>query len=112
MDSYDKNEFNRITAEYNINFIGAMGKKSKDLAAEQGVEVVCNSGVIDKSILNAITGSRCLILTSRGMVSHTAKRVRDYIQSSGIRLVFSPVGKGAVATDSCQEEEIDYSEAE
>ena len=112
MDSYDKNEFNRITAEYNINFIGAMGKKSKDLAAEQGVEVVCNSGVIDKSILNAITGSRCLILTSRGMVSHTAKRVRDYIQSSGIRLVFSPVGKGAVETDSCQGDEIDYSEAE
>ena len=100
MDAFDKAEFDKIVNEYNITFIGAMGKKSKDLAADNGIEIVCNSGVIDKSILNAITGSRCLILTSSGMVSHTATRVRDYIQNSGIRLVFSPVGVGAAAADS------------
>ena len=100
MDAFDKAEFDKIIAEYNITFIGAMGKKSKDLAADNGIEIVCNSGVIDKSILNAITGSRCLILTSHGMVSHTATRVRDYIQNSGIRLVFSPVGKSASGIES------------
>ncbi|MBZ3934948.1 energy-coupling factor ABC transporter ATP-binding protein [Methanimicrococcus blatticola] len=96
MDEFDKAEFDKIVDEYDINFIGAMGKKSKDIAENNGIDVVCNSGVIDKSILNAITGSRCLILTSSGMVSHTAKRIREYIQNSGIRLIFSPVGKGAL----------------
>lgn len=99
MDGYDKDEFDEIIDKYDINHIGAMGKKSKDLAEEEGINVVCNSGVIDKSILNAITGSRCLILTSEGMVSHTAKRVREYIRNSGIRLVFSPVGKSAAEID-------------
>ncbi|WNY26912.1 energy-coupling factor ABC transporter ATP-binding protein [Methanolapillus ohkumae] len=99
MDSFDKEEFDRILKEYDINFIGAMGKKSKERAEEEGIEVVCNSGVIDKSILNALTGSRCIILTSRGMVEHTAKRVREYIQKSGIRLSFHPVGKSAAEID-------------
>ncbi|MDL2261351.1 ATP-binding cassette domain-containing protein [Methanimicrococcus sp. OttesenSCG-928-J09] len=103
MDSFDKDEFDKIVSEYDINFIGAMGKKSKDIAESQGINVVCNSGVIDKSILNAITGSRCLILTSSGMVSHTAKRVREYIQNSGIRLIFSPIGKSAAELDSRNE---------
>ncbi|WNY28355.1 Vitamin B12 import ATP-binding protein BtuD [Methanimicrococcus stummii] len=95
MDNFDREEFDKIIEEYDIDFIGAMGKKSKDTAESNGINVVCNSGVIDKSILNAITGSRCLILTSEGMVSHTMKRVREYIQNSGIRLIFSPVGKSA-----------------
>ncbi len=99
MDCFDKEEFDKIVREYDINHIGAMGKKSKDVAENNGISVVCNSGVIDKSILNAITGSRCLILTSSGMVSHTAKRIREYIQNSGIRLIFSPVGKGALQMD-------------
>jgi cobalt transport protein ATP-binding subunit len=100
MESFDKEEFDSVLKDYDINFIGAMGKMSKDIAASHGIEIVCNSGVIDKSILNAITGSRCLILTSRGMVAHTAKRVREYIQKSGIRLVFSPVGQSASSIDS------------
>lgn len=99
MDGFDKAEFDKIVGEYDINYIGAMGKKSKDVAENNGIDVVCNAGVIDKSILNAITGSRCLILTSAGMVPHTAKRIREYIQNSGIRLIFSPVGKGAVEID-------------
>lgn len=107
MDCFDKEEFDKIVDEYDINHIGAMGKKSKDIAENNGINVICNAGVIDKSILNAITGSRCLILTSSGMVSHTAKRIREYIQNSGIRLIFSPVGKGAVRID--QESEQDQS---
>ncbi|MCL2863128.1 MAG: ATP-binding cassette domain-containing protein [Methanimicrococcus sp.] len=99
MECFDKDEFESIIKKYDINHIGAMGKLSKDLAENQGITIVCNSGVIDRSILNAITGSRCLILTSKGMVAHTAKRVRDYIQNSGIRLIFSPVGKGAAEVD-------------
>ncbi|MDR2943680.1 MAG: ATP-binding cassette domain-containing protein [Methanosarcinales archaeon] len=99
MDAFDKAEFDKIIETYDINFIGAMGKKSKDIAEDSGIDVVCNSGVIDKSILNAITGSKCLILTSSGMVSHTEKRIREYIQNSGIRLIFSPVGKGAAETN-------------
>lgn len=100
MECFDKDEFDAIIRKYDINHIGAMGKISKDIAESQEIQIVCSSGVIDRSILNAITGSRCLILTSRGMVAHTAKRIRDYIQNSGIRLVFSPVGKGAVEIDS------------
>ncbi|WNY23156.1 Vitamin B12 import ATP-binding protein BtuD [Methanimicrococcus hongohii] len=105
MDSFDKDEFDKIIEEYDIDHIGAMGKKSKDIAENEGINVVCNSGVIDKSILNAITGSRCLIITSKGMVSHTAKRIREYIRNSGIRLVFGPVGKGATEIDSAGKEE-------
>ncbi|MCL2550102.1 MAG: ATP-binding cassette domain-containing protein [Methanimicrococcus sp.] len=99
MESFDKDEFETIVKKYDINHIGAMGKLSKDIAENQGIQIVCNSGVIDRSILNAITGSRCLILTSQGMVAHTAKRVRDYIKNSGIRLIFSPIGKGAAEID-------------
>ncbi|MDV0447164.1 Vitamin B12 import ATP-binding protein BtuD [Methanosarcinaceae archaeon Ag5] len=95
MESYDKDEYAQIVSEYDINFIGAMGKRSKERAEEEGIEIVCNSGVIDKSILNALTGNRCLILTSQGMVEHTSKRIRDYIKKSGIRLSFHPVGKSA-----------------
>jgi cobalt/nickel transport system ATP-binding protein len=100
MDAFDKDEFDSIVKSKDVDFIGVMGKKSKDIADSQGIVVVCNSGVIDKSILNAITGSRCLILTSQGMVAHTTKRIRDYVEKSGIRLVFNSVGKGAVETDS------------
>ncbi|MDY0267394.1 MAG: ATP-binding cassette domain-containing protein [Methanimicrococcus sp.] len=95
MDAYEKDEFDHILQKYEIDFIGAMGKKSKDIADAKNIETVCNSGVIDKSILNAIAGNHCLILTSGGMVSHTSKRIREYIKNSGIRLVFKPVGKNA-----------------
>ncbi|MCL2142356.1 MAG: ATP-binding cassette domain-containing protein, partial [Methanimicrococcus sp.] len=106
MDAFDKDEFDSIVKKEDINFIGAMGKKSKDIAESQGIVIACNSGVIDRSILNAITGSRCLILTSQGMVAHTAKRIRDYVEKSGIRLIFRPVGKGAVEIDSQKNESV------
>ncbi|MDR0766980.1 MAG: ATP-binding cassette domain-containing protein [Methanosarcinales archaeon] len=103
MDCFDKDELDKIIKEHDIDHIGAMGKKSKDIAESADICIVCNSGVIDKSILNAITGSRCLILTSSGMVPHTAKRIRGYIQNSGIRLIFNPVGKSAIELDSQKE---------
>lgn len=111
MECFDKVEFDAIVEKYDINHIGAMGKMSKDLAENQGIPVVCNSGVIDRSILNAITGSRCLILTSRGMVAHTAKRIREYIKNSGIRLIFSPVGRGAAEIDRKSNEDDEMPEA-
>jgi cobalt/nickel transport system ATP-binding protein len=61
-----------------------MGKKSKNLAELDGIHLDVTSGVIDKSILMALCGKRCLILTSGGMVDHAHKRIKEYVEKSGI----------------------------
>jgi cobalt/nickel transport system ATP-binding protein len=50
--------------------------------------------VIDKSILMALCGKRCLILTNGGMVEHAIKRISDYAEKSGIEINVSMVGEG------------------
>ena len=40
------------------------------------------AGVIDKAILMALSGKRCLILTNGGMVKHAMKRISDYVEKS------------------------------
>jgi cobalt/nickel transport system ATP-binding protein len=60
-------------------FVGAMGKKSKTLAEKNGIQLDVTSGVIDKSILMALCGKRCLLLAAGGMVrscSEKDKRIR------------------------------------
>jgi cobalt/nickel transport system ATP-binding protein len=83
-DNYSLPEVNQILKEGEIVFIGAMGKKSKTLAEQDGVRLDVTSGVIDKSILMALCGKRCLILTAGGMVDHAQKRIREYVEKSGI----------------------------
>jgi cobalt/nickel transport system ATP-binding protein len=61
-----------------------MGKKSKTFAEMNGIHLDVTSGVIDKSILMALCGKRCLILTAGGMVDHALKRIMEYVDKSGI----------------------------
>ena len=83
-DIYSLPEVNQILKEGEVVFVGAMGKKSKTLAEQDGVHLDVTSGVIDKSILMALCGKRCLILTAGGMVDHALKRIREYVEKSGI----------------------------
>lgn len=88
IDTYDKRSFDAFVTAHDINFIGTMGKRSQALAEAEHIPVSANSGVIDKSILNSLSGDRCLILTNGGMIAHTYKRLADYSGKSGIRLRF------------------------
>ena len=92
-DSYSLPEVNQILKEGEIVFIGAMGKKSKTLAEHDGVRLDVTSGVIDKSILMALCGKRCLILTAGGMVDHALKRIREYVEKSGIEFTVGVVNR-------------------
>ncbi|WP_440954800.1 energy-coupling factor ABC transporter ATP-binding protein [Methanosarcina sp. Mfa9] len=85
-DSYSYPEVLNIIEEGDVTFVGAMGKKSKILAEEDGIFLDVTSGVIDRSILTALCGKRCLILTGGGMVEHAFKRIREYVELSGIEL--------------------------
>jgi len=49
-------EIRQILEEGEIIFVGAMGKKSKNLAEQDGIHLDVTSGVIDKSILMALCG--------------------------------------------------------
>jgi cobalt/nickel transport system ATP-binding protein len=66
-----------------------MGKKSKLIAEENDLYIHVTSGVIDRSILNALSGQRCLILTHGGMVDHAMDRIKCYMEKSGINIPVS-----------------------
>ncbi|WP_269849763.1 hypothetical protein [Methanosarcina horonobensis] len=70
-----------------------MGKKSKTLAEQDGIRLDVTSGVIDKSILMALCGKRCLILTAGGMVDHALKRTKEYVDKSGIEFTVGVVNR-------------------
>ena len=70
-----------------------MGKKSKTLAETNGIYLDVTSGVIDKSILMALCGKRCLILAAGGMVDHALRRIREYVEKSGIELTMGIVNR-------------------
>jgi cobalt/nickel transport system ATP-binding protein len=92
-DSYSLEEVNQILKEGEFVFVGAMGKKSKTLAEQDGIHLDVTSGVIDKSILMALCGKRCLILTAGGMVDHAMKRIKDYVDKSGIEFTVGVVNR-------------------
>jgi cobalt/nickel transport system ATP-binding protein len=92
-DRYSLPEIKQILKEGEIVFVGAMGKKSKILAEKDGVRLDVSSGVIDKSILMALCGKRCLILTAGGMVDHAFKRIKEYVEKSGIEFTVGIVNR-------------------
>jgi cobalt/nickel transport system ATP-binding protein len=49
--------------------------------------------VIDKSILMALCGKRCIILTAGGMVDHAHKRIREYVEKSGIEFTVGVINR-------------------
>ncbi|MDD2438895.1 MAG: ATP-binding cassette domain-containing protein [Methanosarcinaceae archaeon] len=94
---YSHSEVLKVINEGEIDFVGAMGKRSKTLAEADGIYLDVSSGVIDRSLLTALCGKRCLILTGGGMVEHALQRIRDYVEKSGIELNVGTVnrnGKG------------------
>jgi cobalt/nickel transport system ATP-binding protein len=86
MDKYEPDEFGELIKDADIEVIGAMGKKSKSIAEDEGIPLSITTNVIDRSILTALCGKRCLILTNGGMVDHALKRINDYAENSGIEL--------------------------
>ncbi len=88
---YSRDELLGIMKRDGIECLGAMGKKSKLLAEQDDIYLDVTAGVIDRSILNALSGQRCLIMTSGGMVDHALERIRGYIEKSGINLPISVV---------------------
>jgi len=86
---YSHDELMRIIKRDGIECVGAMGKKSKLIAEEDDIYIHVTSGVIDRSILNALSGQRCLILTHDGMVEHALDRIRGYMEKSGINIPVS-----------------------
>ena len=93
MDSYDHQGLLKVIDEGEIDAVGAMGTMSKNVAEKDGVHLEITSGVIDKSILMALCGKRCLVLTNGGMIEHSMKRIGDYVEKSGIDLSVSVVGE-------------------
>jgi cobalt/nickel transport system ATP-binding protein len=75
-----------------------MGKKSKILAEKNCIHLDVTSGVIDKSILMALCGKRCLILAAGGMIDHALRRIREYVEKSGIELTMGVVNR----KESCE----------
>jgi cobalt/nickel transport system ATP-binding protein len=92
-DNYSLEKVRQIIKEGEITFVGAMGKMSKTLAEQDGIRLDVTSGVIDKTILMALCGKRCLILTSGGMVDHALKRTREYVDKSGIEFTVGVVNR-------------------
>jgi len=92
MGEYMPEEFRRIMADYEIDVVGAMGGTSKRIAERDNVRLDVVSGVIDKAILTVLSGKRCLILTSGGMVGHAVERINGYAKTSGIAINVGVVG--------------------
>lgn len=92
-DNYSLPEIEQILKEGEIMFVGAMGKKSKILAEQDKIRLDVSSGVIDKTILMALCGKRCLILTAGGMVDHAYRRIKEYVETSGIEFTVGVVNR-------------------
>jgi cobalt/nickel transport system ATP-binding protein len=67
-------------------FVGAMGTSAKMLAEREGILLDFTYGVIDKSILKAISGQNSLLITSGGMVEHALRRIASYSSESGVEI--------------------------
>ena len=92
MAGYEPEKLRKIMHDADIEVVGAMGRKSKNIAERDAVRLDIVAGVIDKSILMALCGKRCLILTNGGMVEHAMKRISDYTEKSGIEINVSVAG--------------------
>jgi cobalt/nickel transport system ATP-binding protein len=98
MAGYEPEKLRKIMHDADIEVVGAMGRKSKNIAESDGVRLDIVAGVIDKAILMALYGKRCLILTNGGMVEHAMKRISDYVEKSGIA-----INVGVAGSENCGE---------
>ena len=89
MDGFSSEVFEQFVQNDGIDVIGAMGKRSKTLAEQHSIAVDISSGVIDRAILMALCGKRCVILTNGGMIPHSLNRINEYVDRSGIAISVS-----------------------
>jgi len=85
-DQVPPDEMKAFIEEKKVDFVGAMGSSAKVLAQKKQICLDFTYGVIDKSILKALTGKSTLIISSGGMVDHARKRVGIYAREAGIEL--------------------------
>ncbi|WP_367344192.1 energy-coupling factor ABC transporter ATP-binding protein [Methanomethylovorans sp.] len=85
-DHHDTGFLKLFISNSDVDTVGAMGKRSKLIAERDNIRLDITSGVIDRSILNALRGQRCLIITHGGMVHHALERIGHYIEESGINI--------------------------
>ena len=52
------------------------------------------AGAIDKALLMALCGKRCMLLANGGMVEHAINRISDYVEKSGIVINVGVAGSG------------------
>lgn len=85
-DHHDAGFLQLFISNGDVDTVGAMGKRSKLIAERDNIRLDITSGVIDRSILNALCGQRCLIITHGGMIYHAFERISHYIEESGINI--------------------------
>lgn len=86
LDLTDAREIRDLLASGEVSYIGAMGSRAKQMAHDELLDLDFSYGVIDKCILKAIAGKNSLIITSGGMVAHTARRISDYGEEFGVKI--------------------------
>ena len=86
VDKAGTEEIKSILDKSHVSYTGAMGTNAKVLAEQARIPLDFTYGVIDKCILNALTGKASLIMTSGGMVDHSVKRIRAYCEESGAKI--------------------------
>ncbi|MDD1655427.1 MAG: ATP-binding cassette domain-containing protein [Methanomicrobiales archaeon] len=67
-------------------WIGAMGTRAKQRAAEGRITLDFSYGVIDKCLLRALGGESSLILTAGGMVQRVENRVKSFAGEWGTEI--------------------------
>lgn len=73
--------------------VGAMGTSAKVMAEKAGIKLDFTYGVIDKSILKALSGKSSLIMTSGGMVDHASSRIEEYSREADVNLRATQLGE-------------------
>ncbi|WP_321429595.1 ATP-binding cassette domain-containing protein [uncultured Methanolobus sp.] len=93
LDNYKPELFHKQINEVGVNVIGAIGKKCKQMAEDDGIFLNISSGVVEKSILMSLYGKRCLILANGKMVDYVMGRISEYVEESGIDINFSIINR-------------------
>lgn len=86
MAIFKRDELIRLIEENDL-CVGAMGSKSKLLVIAEDIPIDEVSDVINKSLLNAMCGRDCLILTNGGMVEHARNRIVEYCTNINIDII-------------------------
>jgi cobalt/nickel transport system ATP-binding protein len=86
VDDASPAQIKSILNRLHVSYTGAMGTSAKVLAEQAKIPLDFTYGVIDKSILKALTGKSSLIMTSGGMADHSVKRIQAYCEESGAKI--------------------------